>query len=155
MAFNPVKQKLAPVLNSVKETFQSALNQKDLTINISIPDQIEIFADSNMLTSIFQNLISNAIKYSRRGGTLLIDVQEIQNQIEIIVSDNGIGMGKETMNRLFKVGEDISIPGTSNEKGSGLGLILCKDFIERHNGNIFVKSEIGKGSQFIVRIPQI
>ena len=155
MAFNPVKQKLAPILNSVKETFQSAINQKDLTFKISIPDGIEILADTNMLGSIFQNLISNAIKYSRKGGTLLLDVQEIQNQIEMIVSDNGIGMGKETKNRLFKVGEEISIPGTSNEKGSGLGLILCKDFIEKHNGSIVVESEIGKGSQFIVRIPQL
>jgi len=155
IAFQPVKQKLIPILNSVKETFNSAINQKGLTLKIFISDDIEIFTDTNMLNSIFQNLISNAIKYSREAGTILINVQKIQNQIEIIVSDNGIGMSKKTIDKLFKIGEGVSIPGTCNEKGSGLGLILCKDFVERHDGTIWVESELGKGSKFIIRIPQI
>ena len=155
MAFQPVNQKLITIINIVIEFFNSAINQKRLTVKMSIPDGLEIFADVNMLISIFQNLISNSIKYSRQGGTIRIDVQEIQNKIEIIVSDKGTGMSEETINKLFKVGEDISIPGTSNEKGSGLGLILCKDFVERHKGSIFVESELGKGSQFIIRIPQM
>ena len=155
IAFQPVKQKLISILNSVNGSFNSVINHKELTLKISISDDIEIFADTNMLNSIFQNLVSNAIKYSREGGTILINVVQIQNQIEINISDNGIGMSKETINKLFKIGEDISIPGTCNEKGSGLGLILCKDFVERHNGSIFVESELGKGSQFIIRLPQI
>jgi PAS domain S-box-containing protein len=155
MAFQPFKQKLDPIIKSLIESFNSALNLKRLTIKLSIPDDLEIFADTNMLICIFHNLVSNAIKYSKEGGEILIDAQEIQNQIEIIVSDNGTGMSEQTINKLFKVAEDISIPGTYNEKGSGLGLILCKDFVERHNGSIFVKSELGKGSQFIIKIPQI
>ena len=155
MAFKPVRQKLSFIVNSVKETYKSALNQKDLTLKIEIPDEIEIFADTNMLNSIFQNLVSNAIKYSRQGGTITIDAQEIQHQIEIIVSDQGTGMSKETVDKLFKVGQDVSMPGTYNEKGSGLGLILCKDFVVRHNGSISVESEPGKGSKFTIRIPEI
>ena len=155
IAFQPVKQNLIPMIDTVNKTFNSAINHKELALKISISDEIEIFADTNMLNSIFQNLISNAIKFSRQGGIILINIQEIQNQIEIIVSDNGIGMSEKTISRLFKVGEDISIPGTYNEKGSGLGLIICKDFIERHNGSICVESELGKGSKFIIRIPQI
>lgn len=155
ITFHPVKQQLIPILNQLKENFSLALIHKKLELKIISPKEFEIFADSHMLSSLFQNLISNAIKYSKPGGSILIDVREIPNQIEIMVSDTGIGMSQETMNRLFKVGEDISNPGTYNEKGSGLGLILCKDFVERHGGSIFVKSELGKGSQFVIRIPQI
>ena len=154
IAFQPVKQKLILVLKLVNESFNSAINQKRLEVKMSIPEDLEIYADTHMLFSILQNLVSNAIKFSREGGTIRIDAKEIQNQIEIMVSDNGTGMSQETINHLFKHGEGISIPGTYNEKGSGLGLLLCKDFVERHNGSIFVKSELDKGSQFIVRFPQ-
>jgi signal transduction histidine kinase len=155
MAFQPIKQKLMPIIDSVMETLSTAIIHKNLHLKIHGPQDIEIFADPNMLFSVFQNLISNAIKYSRPEGTIELHVREIENQIEIVVSDDGIGMSQETMNRLFKVGEDISNPGTHNEKGSGLGLILCKDFVERHGGSLVVKSEQGKGSQFGIKIPQI
>lgn len=155
MAFLPVKQKLTSIIQSIKGTFKQAINQKNLGFEILLFDEMEVFADTNMLVSILQNLISNAIKYSRPGGVIQVKAQETESHIEIMVSDNGMGMSKETMNKLFKVGEDISIPGTLYEKGSGLGLILCKDFIERHHGNILVESELGKGSQFTIRIPKI
>lgn len=154
IAIQPVKQKLLPLLNSINENLNSAINHKRLSFKIFISDDIEVFADTNMLISIIQNLISNAIKYSRQGGSITIKVQEIQKQIEIKVSDNGVGMSKETVRKLFLVGENISIPGTYNEKGSGLGLILCKEFVEKHNGSIIVKSELGIGTEFIIRIPQ-
>lgn len=155
ISYQPVEQKLFPIINTVKDTFNSALNLKRITLKILISDEIEIFADTNMLITIFQNLISNAIKYSNQEGTILISAQKNRNQVEIIIEDNGIGMNKETRNKLFKIGGHVSIPGTNNEKGSGLGLILCKDFIERHNGRIYVDSEPDKGSQFIIRIPQL
>jgi signal transduction histidine kinase len=154
IAFQPVKQRLISILQSVEETLKQAINQKNLGFEIFISDDIEVLADTNMLVSIFQNLISNAIKYSRPGGFIRVNAQETENQVEIIVSDNGLGMSKDTMSKLFKVGEDISIPGTRNEKGSGLGLIICKDFVERHQGNILVESELGKGSEFTIRLPK-
>ncbi len=155
ISYQPVNQKLIPIVYSVKETFNSALKLKRITLNTLISDDIVIFADTNMLITIFQNLIGNAIKYSNQGGTILITVQKKQDQIEIIVADNGIGMTTETKTKLFRIGEQVSIPGTVNEKGSGLGLILCKDFVERHNGSIYVESEPNKGSHFTIRIPQI
>ena len=155
ISYQPIKQKLIRVVNSVKKTFNSALNLKMITLEIQLSEDIEIFADTNMLITILQNLIGNAIKYSYQGGTILITAQKTQNQIEIIVKDNGMGMNTETRNKIFKVGENISVPGTKNEKGSGLGLVLCKDFVERHDGSISVESEPNKGSQFIIRIPQV
>jgi PAS domain S-box-containing protein len=155
ISYKPVYQKITPIINTVKKTFTSALNLKRITLNTLFSGDIEIFADTNMLITIFQNLIGNAIKYSNQGGTILITVQKKQDQIEIIVADSGIGMTTETKKKLFRIGEQVSIPGTANEKGSGLGLILCKDFIERHNGSICVESELEKESQFIIRLPQI
>lgn len=154
ISYQPVNQKLIPLVKSVNETFNSALNLKKITLKILIIDDIEIFADTNMLIAIFNNLISNAIKYSYQGGTILIKAQKMQDQIEIIIIDNGIGMNKKTENQLFRIDELVTNPGTNNEKGCGLGLILCKDFVERHNGSIYVKSEPEKGSQIIIKIPQ-
>lgn len=155
IAFQPVNQKLISILKSVEEIFSPAINQKNLKFEIKITDDLEVYADTNMLVSIFQNLVSNAIKYSIPGGTIRVNALETETQVEITVSDNGLGMNTETINKLFKIGEDISIPGTHNEKGSGLGLILCHDFVERHQGNIVVESQLGKGSQFTISLPKI
>lgn len=154
IAYMPLKQKLLPIVKSVNNTLKSALKLKNITLTIHIPDDIELLADTNMLYTIFQNLISNAIKYSNPGGEVVIRAQNFNENIEIIVSDSGVGMDEEIRNKLFKVEEQVSKPGTSNEKGSGLGLILCKDFIERHNGSIHITSELGKGSQFRIILPQ-
>jgi signal transduction histidine kinase len=118
-----------------------------------VQDDLEIFADGRMLMSIFQNLISNAIKYSYSEGVIVITATINIDEVEIIVSDIGVGMTKEYSRTLFKIEEHFSTPGTSNEKGSGLGLILCKDFIEMHNGKIWVESQPGKGSRFIFTLP--
>lgn len=154
ISYQPVKQTLLPILYSIKDTFNSTINLKKIDFKILISDDIEIIADTNMLITIIQNLISNAIKYSHQGGTISISAQKNQNKIELFIEDKGIGMNKETKNKLFRIGEQVSIPGTYNEKGSGLGLILCKDFVERHNGSIYVNSEPDKGSKFLISIPQ-
>ncbi|MDP2338158.1 MAG: PAS domain S-box protein [Bacteroidota bacterium] len=154
ITFQPRRQKLIPIVENAIETLNSALILKELKIDYSIDDNLEIYSDANMLTTIFQNLISNAIKHSYPGGTISINTDLAENQLEVIVSDTGVGMNDETLNRLFQIGEQVSVPGTANEKGSGLGLILCKDFIEMHKGSIWAESEPGKGSKFIFRIPQ-
>lgn len=154
IAYVHSKQKLLPIIQSVAHTLNYVSNQKNINLDISISNDFEIFGDSNMLTTIFQNLINNAFKYSFQGGTVLIKSHKNQDHIEIIVADNGTGIDKDLITKLFKVEERVSIPGTANEKGSGLGLILCKDFVEKLGGSISVKSELGKGSQFTVRIPQ-
>jgi len=153
--YQPVRQKLSTLLESVTSNFKSGLNLKAITLNVLVSDDLEIFADTNMLNTVLQNLISNAIKYSHPGGTITITAEHLNDAVEVIVSDTGTGMNKETRSKLFSLLKKVSVPGTANEKGSGLGLILCKDFIEKHHGKIDVRSEPGKGSQFIFTIPDL
>ncbi len=154
ISFQPMNQKLLPIIDLVLSTLGSAIHFKKLNIKHDISPEFEVLGDYNMLTTIFQNLIDNAIKYSHPHGTITIQVYPLNNQIEFIISDNGIGMNEETKSRLFQVDHQISVLGTANEKGGGLGLFLCKDFVEKHDGKIWVESELGKGSKFHFRIPQ-
>lgn len=153
MSFQPHIQKLLPIIESVLNILISALNFKKVSINYHLSADLEIFADTNMLTSILRNLIGNAIKYSNPSGIITVNAIPLDNQIEITITDNGIGMSEATKNKLFQIDLQVSIPGTANEKGSGLGLLLCKDFIEKHNGKIWVESELGIGSKFIFTLP--
>jgi len=153
ISFKPEKQKLLPIIEYVLTTLSSAIHFKQLIISHSVSGDFEIFADYNMLITILQNLIDNAIKYSHPRGIITIDVYRIDNQIEFVVSDNGIGMDDEIKNKLFRLDNQIPISGTSNERGGGLGLFLCNDFIEKHSGKIWVESEPGMGSKFFFRIP--
>jgi PAS domain S-box-containing protein len=153
MSFEPTRQKLFPIVKNIEDTFESALKLKQLKLKYGITDQLEVFADFNMLTTIFRNLISNAIKYSHPEGIITINAELKDGYVEMIITDCGIGMSEETRNKIFLINGPVSVPGTANEVGSGLGLILCKDFIEKHNGSIWVESEQGTGSMFILRIP--
>jgi PAS domain S-box-containing protein len=154
ISFEPKKQKLSPIVKNVEETIDSSLKLKLLQLKyVGISDELEVFADSNMLTTILRNLIGNAIKYSHPGGTITLTVVDKSDQLEFIIEDNGIGMNEEAKKRIFVINEQISTPGTANETGSGLGLILCKDFVERHNGKIWIESESGIGTKIGFSIP--
>jgi signal transduction histidine kinase len=107
-----------------------------------------------MINTVLRNLLSNAVKFTPFNGRIVLASSERNNQIEISVRDTGTGIPKENLKRLFKIENKISTPGTENEKGTGLGLILCKDFIEKHNGEIWAESEPGKGSKFIFTLPR-
>jgi PAS domain S-box-containing protein len=154
ISFDPKNQKLSPILKSVEDTIEASLKLKLLQLKYKgMSDRIEVFGDTNMLTTIFRNLISNAIKYSHPGGTITVHINAKSDQLEFIIEDSGIGMNEEAKKRIFVINEQISTPGTANETGSGLGLILCKDFVERHNGKIWVESEIGIGTKIGFSIP--
>lgn len=103
--------------------------------------------------TILRNLISNSIKYTNSGGLIEIKVTKHPHDVEFKISDNGVGMSKETQKKLFRIDTNVSTVGTSNEKGTGLGLILCVEFIEKLKGKICVESELGKGSTFIFTLP--
>jgi PAS domain S-box-containing protein len=152
-SFQPINQKLKPAIENVVNTLTPTLSLKKLAIGLNVADELEIYADSRMLTTIFHNLIGNAIKYSYEDGKIEIFASRKNSEIEMTISDGGIGMAKDVSRVLFKIDEHFSTPGTSNEKGSGLGLILCKDFIEMHNGKIWVESKPGRGSRFTFTIP--
>ncbi len=114
-----------------------------------------VFADKNMLQTILRNLTTNAIKFTHKNGSITILDAQQENEIMITVSDTGVGMGVKTTNQLFKISEKVSTPGTEKEKGTGFGLLLCKEFVEKHGGRIWVESELGKGSDFKFTLPII
>jgi PAS domain S-box-containing protein len=153
VSFTPATQKLYPIVKQVSETMDSPLQLKQLQLKIAVPPELEIYADTNMLKTIIRNLLSNAIKYSLPKGLIVIEAATTGKYSKITVSDSGIGMSPEIRSKIFRIDEHISNPGTANETGSGLGLILCKDFINRHQGQVSVESEPGKGCTFTLLFP--
>ena len=106
-----------------------------------------------MLNTVLRNLLTNAIKFSHKGSVICVEAAERENFVEICVADSGIGMDQKTIDNLFRIDVAHSAAGTENELGTGLGLILCKEFIEKSGGKIWVESEVGKGSKFYFCLP--
>lgn len=128
-------------------------DQKNISLINNTNDAITITADEKMISVVIRNLISNAIKFTPNKGSVQVEAIMKMDKIEILVSDSGIGMNNKTIEKLFKIENSFTNLGTENEKGSGLGLIICKEFIEKHGGKILAESEIGKGSRFYFSIP--
>jgi signal transduction histidine kinase len=140
----------------VDETIDALLvniENKKLKVNIKIDEKLTAFVDENMITTVIRNLISNAIKFSTQGGVINIRAEQNINSIVLSIIDNGVGMTIKNKNKLFRIDQHHTTPGTSDEKGSGLGLILCKEFVDKNGGNIWVESELNKGSSFSFSIP--
>ncbi len=150
--FNPTEINLSDILNKDIEIFSAMSDKKQLKVINTIEDDVIMNADYNMIYSITRNLISNAIKYTNHNGSIVISAKETENDFEISVSDSGVGMDKNTLERLYKVEKISSTPGTDDEKGTGMGLILSKEFVEFHKGRIWVESALGKGSVFTFTI---
>ncbi len=144
---------LLTVLEKCLATLHPNYAIKKINITGNIDPDIQVFADPDMTELILRNLISNAIKYTSGGGEIRIDSKTVDNFVEIAVSDNGTGIKAEYIPKLFRIDVRHSMPGTSDEKGTGLGLILCKEFIELNKGKVWVESEIGKGSIFRFILP--
>jgi signal transduction histidine kinase len=153
--FIPMKINLREkVLDCVNVLSESA-RKKGIEIEINIPDGTEILADNHMFDSLVRNLVSNALKFTTRGGKVkLASIITNKGFIEVSVTDSGIGMLPELKDKLFKLSEKTNRQGTAGEPSSGLGLLLCKEFIEKNGGEIWVTSEVGKGSVFTFTIKQ-
>lgn len=151
--FNPENLKLNQIIKDVIATLGSSAHIKNISLDYTPLDEIEIFADPNMLRTIIRNLVQNSIKFTPANGKIEIFALNKPKHIEISVSDNGIGMNKETKDNLFLIGKTNIKSGTANEKGTGLGLILCKEFIEKHKGQIWIESKEDQGSTFSFSIP--
>jgi PAS domain S-box-containing protein len=152
--FDPSKLKLKTKVEDSINAVTELASKKGIAITISIPDELEVFADSNMLESIIRNLTTNAVKFSPRGGKVIINAKSGENNfIEISIVDTGIGMNNEMLVKLFQLDEQTSRKGTDGEPSTGLGLIICKDFIEKHGGKIWVESKEDEGSAFYFTIP--
>jgi len=132
---------------------QAQIDLKNIQLIISIPSDCMIFADKIMLNSICSNIVGNAIKFTPRGGTIQIKAENYSNYIKIAIKDSGIGIKKELLTSIFNLDNTITTKGTEGEKGSGFGLILCKELVERNGGEIEVESQVGKGSTFTIKLP--
>jgi signal transduction histidine kinase len=151
--FNPVKTNLYQIVADEIESIRASASQKQITLNHSIQPDLNVTADIQMVKTILRNLIGNAIKYTNTGGEIMISATESKKFVEIVVKDNGIGISPEAQRKLYKIHAFHSTTGTNNEKGTGLGLILCREFVEMHGGNIRIESEPGKGSKFKFTLP--
>jgi len=153
MEFNPESFEIVSIINDVTELLNYVSQKKSITISSELPHNITVLADKAMIGTILRNLISNAIKFTNPGGEIVISAEQKEDELMVTVSDNGVGIKKEAIDKLFRIDVNYATMGTQNEKGTGLGLILCKEFILKHSGKIWVESEPGKGSKFCFTIP--
>ena len=155
MDFVPVKLNLKKIIGESIAVLSESASKKGIEIEATIPDKLEILADNHMFESVIRNLISNAIKFTTQGGKVKVTVHSKEDHsTEIKISDSGIGISPGLISRLFQINEKTSRPGTEGEPSTGLGLLLCKEFIEKHGGKIWVESEVGLGSTFSFSIKE-
>ena len=144
--------KLYNLVEEILELFQYQADTKGIRLLNHLENEFHIYANKNMLQLVLRNLISNAIKFTPKGGKVDIIMQQDYLDLLLIVKDSGVGMSAETLTNLFRANKHTSTRGTENEKGTGLGLILCKEFVDKYNGKLFVESEPGKGSKFTIKL---
>jgi len=151
--FEPQKLSFKDICKDILENLRPIAGAKGIKINYISDNEIIIFADIDMLKAILRNLVSNAIKFTNNSGSINISAEQTHSNITISVSDNGIGIPPDNLFKLFDISQIQTTTGTANEGGTGLGLVLCKQFIEKHGGKIWVVSEVGKGSEFKFTLP--
>lgn len=151
--FSPAVVEYQRVLDNSLSVLRSLADQKNIAIKTDYSTDLKLFADPLMIETVLRNLINNAIKFTPEGGRIEVSAKEEDGQILVSVSDSGIGISKEDSQNLFRIDSKVKRKGTNNEDGSGLGLILCHEFVVKHNGKIWVQSTPGKGSEFIFSIP--
>ncbi len=150
---SPANVNVAEVFDNVTSMHASNAKNKNISIYTEVPGQIEAFADKEVIQTILRNLIANAIKFTHAGGSIMLSARQSDNSVTISVADTGVGMSKETINKLFRIDVHHSTPGTYNEKGTGLGLILCDELTKASNGTLLVESAPGRGSMFTISLP--
>lgn len=152
--FNPEVIQLRTNINESIEMVSESARIKGIQIVYNIPDELNIFADNNMLQTVIRNLVSNAVKFTHRDGKINLSAKTTDgNSVEISIKDSGIGMSHELVNDLFRLDVKTNRTGTDGELSTGIGLFLCKEFIEKHGGSISIESEEGKGSNFRFTLP--
>jgi len=153
----PDLEKINPmgVIHEVVEQTEPIANSKNINLQTVLDENHAVLADRKMLTTTLRNLVTNALKYTYPEGTVIISTKKSESYLQFTVSDTGMGIPPEYLDRLFEIDCKLSQEGTEKEKGTGLGLILCKEFVEKQGGKIRVNSEEGKGSDFHFTIPLV
>ena len=154
ITYSPETFLLLPKISDCIELIKQTAALKDITTSFDIPDDLTVFADRNMVGVILRNFLSNAIKFTPKGGSISVSASKISNYlIQISVKDVGIGMNQNIIDNLFRIDTNTNRKGTEGEYSTGLGLIICKGFIEKHGGKLLIESEEGKGSVFQFTLP--
>jgi len=155
VSWNPKEINLAELVSENIDIINKQGEKKGISLIMNIPVDKKVLADEAMLNSIIRNLISNAIKFTSNGGKVTVQAKTDDcNMVEVSINDCGIGMSSTLSDKLFKLEEKVGRPGTDGEESTGLGLLLCKEFVEKHGGNIWVESKENIGSTFYFTIPQ-
>ena len=151
--WTPMRFNLKGLISQDIEFISSTAERKGISINSLVDEDINLYADPHMISTVIRNLLTNALKFTPRGCSIAISTSKKNNLVEVTVADTGIGMDKNAMEKLFQVGTHFTTPGTDGEHGNGLGLLLCRELIELNGGQISVDSESGKGSRFSFTVP--
>ncbi len=153
--FNPVEIKLKDLFDKISSLYQNQIREKGIQVENFVDETQLVYADQKMLEVVFRNLINNAIKYTNPKGLIEIKTKTLNGNVLTIIKDDGVGMDELTRENIFNINVVTSTTGTKGERGTGLGLGLCKEFIEKNNGSISVESEPNKGSSFYITLPKV
>lgn len=153
LEFNPVELDLENIINNNIVLLSPVAEQKEITINYIHEGSVKITADEEMIKTVIRNFISNSIKFTNPGGKIEVHSNKKGKNVLISIKDNGVGMTEEQSKNLFRIDKSSSTTGTKGEQGTGLGLIICKEFVEKHNGKITVASVKGEGTEFTITLP--
>ena len=152
--FNPADLRVNETIESVLDLLNSHAHDKGILLQSDVPEGTVVYADSRMFETVLRNLLSNAVKYTPYGGKITIGLKDEEEFIQFGVEDTGVGMDEEQVASLFNVDKKTSRPGTNNELGTGFGLILCQEFVQKNGGELSVESSPGKGSIFSFTVPK-
>ena len=153
MTFEPVEMNISVVIENILILLKPDFTQKNISLEKQLMPEMKVYADKNMIELVIRNLITNALKFTPENGRIMISVTEKDQHIGIEINDNGIGISPEDQAKLFRIDSNFSRKGTMGEGGTGLGLIICKEFVEKNNGRLWAISNPGKGSSFFFTIP--
>jgi PAS domain S-box-containing protein len=153
LLYEPTKFNLFNLINNIEALYNQNIKKKGITIKVEVNPEVTVFADKKMTETIIRNLISNAIKFTPQNGSIVVNSEADQNYSTIKVQDTGVGMEQKTMDKLFRIDVSHSTPGTGGEAGTGLGLILSKELVEKQGGKIWVESKLNEGSSFYFTLP--
>ncbi|MCB1193924.1 MAG: hybrid sensor histidine kinase/response regulator [Leptospiraceae bacterium] len=152
----PERFDLKTIMDEIMEFYEAKITQKNIKIENKIQEPLIVYADREQIHTIFRNIISNALKFSHQDSTIYIKYQMCENDsVEVLIEDQGTGMNEDKLRNLYKIDKKQSVMGTEGEKGTGIGLFLVKDFVEKNHGSIRIESVFGKGTKVFVMLPTI
>ena len=153
LEFKPERMPAANHANAAIDVCAPIARSKGISLTEKVDSPLVVSADPNMMKTILRNLIVNAIKFTPTGGTVSVELSGDDSGVRYVIRDTGLGMSEQKVAGLFQNGDVQSTRGTNAEKGTGLGLLLCKEFVQQHSGTISVRSVVGEGTEFIVTLP--